>query len=143
MSIELVMPSNHLSLCYPLLPPSIFSSIKVISSESVLIRWPKYWSFSFNISLFNEYSGLISFRMDWSDLLAIQENLFQESSSTPQFKSISSLALSFLYRPNLTYIKRRQRQPTPVFLPGESQGWQSLLGCRLLGRTESDTTKAT
>ena len=145
MSIKPLMPSSHLILCRPLLHlPPIPPSIRVFSKESVLcIRWPKYWSFSFNISLFNEYSGLISFRMDWSDLLAIQENLFQESSSTPQFKSISSLALSFLYRPNLTYIKRRQRQPTPGFLPGESQGWQSLLGCRLLGRTESDTTKAT
>ena len=145
MSIKPLMPSSHLILCRPLLHlPPIPPSIRVFSKESVLcIRWPKYWSFSFNISLFIEYSGLISFRMDWSDLLAIQENLFQESSSTPQFKSISSLALSFLYRPNLTYIKRRQRQPTPVFLPGESQGWQSLLGCRLLGRTESDTTKAT
>ena len=145
MCIKPLMPSSHLILCRPLLHlPPIPPSIRVFSKESVLcIRWPKYWSFSFNISLFNEYSGLISFRMDWSDLLAIQENLFQESSSTPQFKSISSLALSFLYRPNLTYIKRRQRQPTPVFLPGESQGWQSPVGCRLWGHTESDTTEAT
>ena len=76
MSIELVMPSNHLILCRPLLPPSIFPSIRVFSNESVLhIRWPKYWSFSFNISPSNEYSGLISFRMDWLDLLAIQETL--------------------------------------------------------------------
>ena len=72
MSIELVMPSNHLILCHPLLlPPSIFPSIRVFSNESVLpIRWPKYWSFSFSLS--NEYSGLISFRMDWLDLLAVQ-----------------------------------------------------------------------
>ena len=77
MSIELVMPSNHLILCYPLLlPPSIFPSIRVISNESVLcIRCPKYWSFRFNISPSNEYSGLISFRMDWLDLLAVQETL--------------------------------------------------------------------
>ena len=144
MSIKSVMPSSHLILCHPLLPPSIFPSISVFSNESVLcIRWPKYWSFSFNISLFNEYSGLISFRMDWLDLLAIQGTLFQESSPTPQFKSINSLGLSFLYRPNLTSIWRRQWQPTPVFLPGESQGWQSLLGCRLLGLTESDTTETT
>ena len=70
----LVMPSNHLILCHPLLLlPSIFSSISVFSSESVLhIRWPKYWSFSLNISPSNEYSGLISFRMDWLDLLAVQ-----------------------------------------------------------------------
>ena len=74
MSIELVMPSNHLILCCPLLLlPSIFSSIRVFSIESVLhIRWPKYWSFSFNISPSNEYSGLISYRMDWLDLLVIQ-----------------------------------------------------------------------
>ena len=71
MSIELVMPSNHLILCHLLLfLPSIFSSIRVFSNESVLrIRWPKYWSFSFSISPSNEYSGLISFRMDWLDLL--------------------------------------------------------------------------
>ena len=73
MFIELVMPSNHLILCHPLLfPPSIFPSIRVFSNESVLhIRWPKYWSFSFNISPSNEYSGLISLRMDWLDLLAV------------------------------------------------------------------------
>ena len=77
MSIELVMPCNHLILCHPLLlPPSIFPSIKVFSDESVLrIRWPKYWSFSFSISPSNEYSGLISFRMDWLDLLAVQGTL--------------------------------------------------------------------
>ena len=77
MSIELVMPSNHLILCRPiLLPPSIFPSIRVFSNESVLrIRWPKYWSFSFSISPSNEYSGLISFRMDWLNLLAVQGTL--------------------------------------------------------------------
>ena len=76
-SIELVMPSNHLILCHPLLlPPSIFPSIRVFSNESVLcIRWPKYWSFSFSISPSNEYSGLISFRTDWLDLPAVQGNL--------------------------------------------------------------------
>ena len=76
-SIEPVMPSNHLILCCPLLlQPSIFPSIKVFSSELVLcIRWPKYWSFSFSISPSNEYSGLISFRIDWLDLLAVQETL--------------------------------------------------------------------
>ena len=74
MSIESVMPSNHLILCHPLLfPPLIFPSIRVFSNESVLhIRWPKYWSFSFNLSPSSEYSGLISFRMDWLDLLAVQ-----------------------------------------------------------------------
>ena len=77
MSIELVMPSNHLILCHPLLfLPSIFPSIRVFSNESALcIRWPKYWSFSFNISPSNEHSGLISFRMDWLDLLAVQRTL--------------------------------------------------------------------
>ena len=77
MSTESVMPSNHLILCHPLLfPPSIFPSIRVFSNESVLcIRWPKYWSFSFNISPSNEHSGLISFRMDWLDLLAVQGTL--------------------------------------------------------------------
>ena len=77
MSIELVMPSNHLILCHPLLLlPSIFPSIRVLSNESTLhIRWPKYWSFSFNISPSNEYSGLISFKMDWLDLFAVQGTL--------------------------------------------------------------------
>ena len=77
MSIESVTPSNHLILCRPLLlPPSVFPSIRVFSSESALhIRWPKCWSFSFSISPSNEYSGLISFRMDWLDLLAVQGTL--------------------------------------------------------------------
>ena len=76
MSITSVMPSNHLILCCPLLPPSIFPSIRVFSSKSALrIRWPKYWSCSFNISPFNEHSGLISFRVDWLDLLAVQGTL--------------------------------------------------------------------
>ena len=76
MSIESVMPSNHLILCHPLLLLSIFPSIRVFSSESLLhIRWPKYWSFSFSNSPFKEYSGLISFRMDWLDLLAVQWTL--------------------------------------------------------------------
>ena len=103
-SIESVMLSNHLILCYPLLLlPSIFPSIRVFSNESALrIRWPKYWSFSFNISPSNEYSGLISFRMDWLDLLAVQDS--QESSRTPQFKSINFSVLSFLYSPTLTSI---------------------------------------
>ena len=102
-SIESVIPSNHLILCRPLLLlPSIFPSIRIFSNESVLhIRWPKYCSFSFSISPSNEYSGLI-FRMDWMDLLAVQDS--QESSPTPQFKSIISSALSSLYSPILTSI---------------------------------------
>ena len=88
MSIESVMSSNHLILCCPLLLPSIFPSIRVFSNESILhIRWPKYWSFSFSISPSNEHPGLISFRMDWFDLLAIHGT--QESSPTPQFKNIN------------------------------------------------------
>ena len=87
MSIESVMPSTHLILCCLLLPPSIFPSIRVFSSESVLcIRCPKYWSFSFSISPSNEYSGLISFRMDWLDLLTVQwtlKSLLQHHSSKP------------------------------------------------------------
>ena len=85
MSIESVVTSNHLSLCHPLLLPSIFPSIRVSSNESVLhIRWPKYWSFSFSISPSNEHSGLISFRMDWVDLLVVQgtlKSLLQHHSS--------------------------------------------------------------
>ena len=85
MSIKSVMPSNYLILCCPLLPPSIFPSIRVFSNESALhIRCPKYWSFSFNISPSNEHSGLISFRMDWLDLLAVQgtlKSLLQHHSS--------------------------------------------------------------
>ena len=103
MSIELVMPFTHLKLCHPpLFLPSIFPSIRVFSNESGLhIRWPKYWSFSYSISPSNEYSGLISFRIDWLDLLARDS---QESSPTPQFKSINSLALSFIYGPTFTSI---------------------------------------
>ena len=104
MPIESVMPSKHLLLCRPLLLlPPIFSSIRVFSNESVLrIRWPKYWSFSFNISPSNESSGLISFNIDWSDL-AVQRDS-QESSPAPQFESISSLALTLFYGPALTTI---------------------------------------
>ena len=103
-SIELVVPSNHLILYHPLLLlPSVLPSIRVFSSESaLLIRWPKYWSLSFTISPSNEYSGLISFRTDWFDLLAGQGNL--ESPPAPQFRSINSSALSLLHSPTLTSI---------------------------------------
>ena len=102
MSIESVMPSNHLVLCHLLLLlPSIFPRIRIFSNESALpIRWPKYWSFSFNISPSSEYSGMISFRIDWFDLLAIQGIL----TSAPQLESINSSALSLLYGPTLTSI---------------------------------------
>ena len=103
MSIESVVPSSHLILCCPLLPPSVFTSIRIFSNESVLhIRWPTYWSFNFSINPSNEYSGLISFKIGWFDLLAVQRTL--KSSPTPQFKSISSSVLSFLYSPTLTSI---------------------------------------
>ena len=109
MSIESVMPSNHLILCCPLLlPPSIFPSIRVFSNESALhIRWPKYWSFSLSLSPSNEYSGLISFRMDWLDLLVgspCSPRDSQESSPTPLFKSLNSSVLSLLHSPTLTSI---------------------------------------
>ena len=107
MSIKLVMASIHLILCHPLLLlPSIIPNSRVFSNESVLcIRWLKYWSFSFSFSISpsNEYSGLISFRIDWSDLLAVQgtlKSLLQQL----QFKSINSSVLSFLYSPTLTSI---------------------------------------
>ena len=97
------MPSNHLICCHPLLLlPSIFPRIRVFSNELALhIRWPKYWSFSFNISLTNKHPGQISLRMDWLDLLGspCSPRDSQESSSTPQFKSINSSVLSLLYSP--------------------------------------------
>ena len=104
MSIESVMPSRDLILCCPLLfLPPIPPSIRVFSNESTLrMRWPKYWSFSLSISPSNEHLGLVSFRMDWLDLLQSKDS--QESSPTPQFKSINSLALSFLHSPTLTSI---------------------------------------
>ena len=99
-----VIQCCHLILYCPFLLPSNFLSIRVFFNESVRhIRWPKYWSFSFNISPSNEYSGLISFQIDWYDNLAVQGT--REFSPTPQFKSISSSALSFLYSPTLTSIR--------------------------------------
>ena len=105
MSIELVMPSNHLILCHPLLLlPSIFPSIRVFSNESVLrIRWPKYWSFHFSISLSSEYSGLISFRINWFDLLAVQGTLksllqhHRSKASILQCSAFFMVQLSHLY----------------------------------------------
>ena len=107
MSIELVMSSNHLILCHPLLfPPSIFPSIRVFSSESTLhIRWPNYWSFSFSISLFNEYSGLISFKMDRLDLLAVQgtlKSLLQYHSSKASILWHSAFFIVQLSHPYMT-----------------------------------------
>ena len=107
MSIELVMPSNHLILCHHLLlPPSIFPIIKVFSNESVLhIRWPKYWSFSFSISPSNEYSGLISFRMAWLDILAVQgtfKSLLQHHSSKASILQCSAFFIVQLSHPYTT-----------------------------------------
>ena len=106
MSIESVMPSNHLILCLPLLLlPSIFPSVRVFSNESILhIRWPKYWSFSFNISPSNEYPGLI-FRMDWLDLLAVQgilKNLLQHYSSKASILWCSAFFIVQLSQPYMT-----------------------------------------
>ena len=107
MSIESVMPYNHLILCCPLLhPPSIFPSIRVFSNESALhIRWPKDWSFSFSISPSNEYSGLVSFRMDWLDLLAVQgtlKSLLQQHSSKASILQHSAFFLVQLSHPYMT-----------------------------------------
>ena len=177
-----MMPSNHLVLCrHLLLLPSILPSIRVFSNESVLcIMWPEYWSFIFSISPSNEYSGLISFRMDWLDLLTVQGTLktfLQHHSSKASILQHSAffigegngtpLLYSCLENPmdggawkaavhgvaegrtqlsdfTFTFIHwRRKWQPTPVFLPGESQGRWSLVGCRLWDHTESDTTEVT
>ena len=107
MSIKSVMPSNHLILCHPLvLPPSFFPSIRVFSNESILhIRWPKYWSFNFNISPFSEYSGLISFRIDWLDLLTVQgtlKRLLQHHSSKASILWCSAFFIVQLPHPYMT-----------------------------------------
>ena len=134
MSIESVMPSNHLILCRPfLLRPSIFPSIRIFSSESAVhIKWPKYWSFSFSISSSNEYRGLISFRVDYFDLLAVQGTL---KSLLQHHNSKTSI-----FQPSV-FLRRRQWQPTPIILPGNSHGWRSLVGCSPWGRKELDTTE--
>ena len=107
MSMESAMPSNHVILCHPLfLLPSIFPSIRVFSNESVLRnRWPKYWSFSFSISISSEYSGLIHFRMDWLDLLSVQgtlKNLLQQQSSKPSVLWHSAFFIVQLSHPYMT-----------------------------------------
>ena len=127
LSIKLVMSSNHLTLCSPLLQPPIFPSFRVFSNESVLrIRWPKYWSFSFRISPSNEYSGLISFRIVFSStLIAVLLNVggcWREFDLPPQ-----------------AFPWSRKWQPTPVFLPGKSHGHQSLVGYNRWGRKEANT----
>ena len=105
MSNKLVMPSNHLILCHPLVfLPSVFPSIRVFSNESVLhIKWPKYWSFSFSFNPSNEYSGLISFRTDWFDLLAVQGTL-KESSLVPQSRDMT-ISLLIFYSINISSVR--------------------------------------
>ena len=132
MSIESVMPSSHLILCRPLLLlPPIPPSIRVFSNESTLhMRQPKYWSFSFSMSPSKKHPGLISFRMDWLDLLAVQgtlKSLLQHHSS----KGMNSSALSLLHW-------RRRWHPTPVLLPGKSYGQRNLVGCSPWGHKESE-----
>ena len=120
-SIESMMSSNHLILCQPLLLPSVFPSIRVFSNELVLcIRWLKYCSFSFSIIPSNEYSGLISFRIDWLDLLAVQGTC--KSSLAAQFESINSLMLSLLYRPTLTSLHDYWKNHTFVYMDISWQG---------------------
>ena len=139
------MLSNHLILCHALrLSPSIFPSLRVFSNESVLrSRWSKYWSFSFNISPSNEYSVLISFRMNWLDLLAVQgtlKSLLQHHSSKASILQCSAFCIVFsvdgwscvpslLFTWGQTMVRRRQWHPTLVLLPGKSHGQRSLVGC--------------
>ena len=121
MSIESVMLSNHLILCHPLLLTSIFPSIRVFSNESAPhIRWPNYWSFSFSISPSNEYSGLISFRIDWFDLFAIQGTL----KSLPQHynSKASVLLLSLLYGPTLISVHDYRKKDSVDYM---DLSWQS------------------
>ena len=156
MSIELVMPSNRLILCHPLLLPSIFSSISVFSNELAFhIRRPKYWSFS--ISPSNEYSGLISSRIDWLDLLAVHgtlKSLLQHHNSKASnihcsafFPGGSDGKASACNAGDLGSITglgrpwRRKWQSTPALLPGKSHGRRSLIGYSPWGRKESDTTE--
>ena len=156
MSIETVMPSNHLILCHPLLLlPSVFPSIRAFSNESALcIRWPKYWSFSFSVCPSNEHPGLISFRMDWFDLLAVQgtlKSLLQHHSSKASVLWHSDFFLIQLSHPYMTTGKiialARWTFVSKVMfllfnmLPGESHGRRSLVGYSPRGCKESDRTE--
>ena len=144
MSIEPVMPSNHLILCHPLLLlPSIFPNIRVFSSESVLcIRWPKYWSFSFNISPSNEHSGLISFRMDWLDLLAVQgtlKSLLHHHSSKASILQHSAFLIVQLSHPYMTTGKTIALTRQTFVSKGishqshfYSQNWHIFISCRII-----------
>ena len=133
MSIKSVIPSNHLILCCPLLLlPSIFPSIRVFSNESVLrITWPKYLSFSFNISHFNEHSGLISFRMNWLDLLAVQgtlKSLLQHHSSKPSILHCSAFFTVQLSHPYMTTGKTVDRQQSQLQIPAPAPPYHDALG---------------
>ena len=141
MSIESVMPSRHLILRQPLLLlPSIFPSIRIFS-KALCIRWPKYWTLSFSIRPSNEYSGLISFRMNCLDPLAVQGILKSHLQHHSSKASILWPSAFFIIQLSHLYVTRRQWQPTPVLLPGESHGWRSLVGCGPWGREESDMTE--
>ena len=135
-----VMPSNHLILCHPLLlPPSIFPNIRIFSNESIIcIRWPRYWSFSFSISPSNEYSGLISFRMDWLDLLTVQgtlKSLLQHHSLKASNVQVSSkyhlnltqiwvrLEVQFIWRQNSPAINCKTKQAVCFQNPVVGQTW--------------------
>ena len=139
----------HLAISSSVIPllflPPIPPSIRVFSNESTLpMRWPKYWSFSFNISHSKEHLGLISFRMDWLDLLAVQgtlKSLLQHHSSKASFLWRSAFFTVQLSQPYMT--TGRQWHPTPVLLPGKSQGWRSLAGHTPWGCKELKVTKAT
>ena len=138
MSIDFMIPPNHLNICHPLLLlPSIFPRIGFFFSELALcIRWPKGWSFSFSISPSKSIQGL--FPLDWLVWSLCCPRDSQESSSTSQLKSINCLVLSLLYIQLISILWRRQWQPTPVLLPGKSHGQKSLVGCSPWGREESD-----
>ena len=127
MSIESVMPSNHLILCYPLLlPPSIFPNIRVFSDESVLcISWPKYWSFSLSISPSNEYSGLISFRIDWFDFLSVQgtlKSLLQDHSSKASILQHSTFVMGSVSKESACNAGDLGSIPGSGRSPGEGNG---------------------
>ena len=133
-SIELVMPSNYLILCCPLLLlPSIFPSIRVFSSESVLhIRWPKYWSFSFSISSSNEYSGLNSFRIDWLDLLAVQgtlRSLLQNHSSKNHFIPSIMGGYTHFNKKAITSVRENKKKLEPSYIVG-----RGIISCNYFGK---------
>ena len=139
MSIELVIPSNYLILCHPLLlPSSIFPSIRVFSNKSALcIRWPKYWSFSFNISPFNEHPGLISFRMDWVDLLSVQgtlKSLLQHHSSKASILWCSNyrtiVLISHTSKVMLKILQARLQRYMNCELPDVQAGFRKSRGTR-------------